>query len=78
MNDYGDLVSEPIHISAKLKEAPAAKQSIFGYDVNCRAATDYTKLVKSMITDEIKFDDGVRARNEKLEVEKMVTDMITQ
>jgi chromosome partitioning protein len=51
-NEFYDLLSEPIRINAKLKEAPKFGKSIFAYDAKSRGAKDYMKLVKSVINDE--------------------------
>jgi chromosome partitioning protein len=51
-NEFYELVSEPIHINSKLKEAPGAKKSIFIYAPSSSGAQDYRKLVENMITDE--------------------------
>jgi chromosome partitioning protein len=51
-NLFYELVSDPIRVNSKLKEAPAAKKSIFAYDKSSRGAEDYGKLVKSVIRDE--------------------------
>jgi chromosome partitioning protein len=55
-NDFYELVSDPIRINAKLKEAPAAKKSIFDYASSSRGAQDYTALVKLVVRDEEKRD----------------------
>ncbi len=55
-NEFYNVVSDPIRINSKLKECPLAKQSIFSYASSSRGAQDYTKLVKSVLRDEVKFD----------------------
>lgn len=54
-NQFYEIVSEPIRVNSKLKEAPAAQKSIFSYDNASRGAEDYRKLVKAIIQDEAKF-----------------------
>lgn len=51
-NEYYGLVSDPIRINSKLREAPGAKKSIFTYAPSSRGAQDYGKLVDSVINDE--------------------------
>ena len=43
------LVSNPIRISSKLKEAPKAKMSIFNYDRHSSGAEDYEKFIKKVL-----------------------------
>jgi chromosome partitioning protein len=50
--DYGDLVTNPIRINAKLAEAPASGKSIFGYDPRSRGAKDYGELVETVLKGE--------------------------
>jgi len=45
---YGDLVTTPIRISSKLKEAPKAGKSIFEYAKHNRAAKDYMDVVNKI------------------------------
>ncbi|MBS3135792.1 ParA family protein [Candidatus Woesearchaeota archaeon] len=51
-NEFYDMLSEPIRVNSKLKEAPKYGKSIFSYDNSSRGAKDYMKLVKSVINDE--------------------------
>ncbi len=51
------LVTAPVRINSKLKEAPRAKVSIFTYDPKSHGAEDYWQLVKSVVADEHKYDD---------------------
>ncbi len=51
-NEFYELVSDPIRINTKLKEAPKSGKSIFSYDKNSRGAKDYQKVVNSVIYDE--------------------------
>jgi len=53
-NEFYDLLSEPIRVNSKLKEAPKHGKSIFSYDKKSRGAKDYMRLVKSIINDERK------------------------
>lgn len=64
-NDYYGIVSDPIHVSSKLKEAPGKGQSIFKYAKNSRAAKDYQAMVNSIIQDEVKYDKDIIASAEK-------------
>lgn len=50
-NIYYDVVSDPIRINSKLKEAPEEHMSIFSYDKRSRGAEDYGKLVVQVIND---------------------------
>jgi chromosome partitioning protein len=63
-NEFYDLLSEPIRINSKIKEAPKFGKSIFAYDKNCKGALDYLELVKSVMNDEqhgvTKQKQGVR------------------
>lgn len=54
-NEYYELLSDPIRVNAKLKEAPQEKKSIFSYDNRSRGAEDYGKLVKNILRDEAKL-----------------------
>ncbi|MCF7861699.1 ParA family protein [Candidatus Woesearchaeota archaeon] len=55
-NEYYELITEPIRINSKLKEAPLHQKSIFAYDKRSRGALDYEQLVKTVIRDESKYD----------------------
>ena len=57
-NEFYDIISEPIRVNSKLKEAPKYGKSIFAYDIKSRGAKDYTQLVKSVINDENKFNSA--------------------
>ena len=54
-NEFYDIISEPIRVNSKLKEAPKFGKSIFAYDNKSRGAKDYMQLVKSVINDEEKM-----------------------
>lgn len=54
-SEFYELVSDPIRINAKIKEAPSVKKAIFEYDKSSRGAEDYKNLVKQVIRDEKKF-----------------------
>ena len=56
-----ELVTGPIRINSKLKEAPRAKVSIFTYDPKSHGAEDYWRLVKAVVADLI-FGAGGRKR----------------
>lgn len=51
-NIYYDIISEPIRVNTKLKEAPEKHKSIFGYAKSSRGAEDYGKLVTMVLNDE--------------------------
>ena len=54
-NEFYEILSEPIRINSKLKEAPKFGKSIFAYDKKSRGAQDYMQLVKSVMNDEEKI-----------------------
>lgn len=56
LSDYYGVVADPVHLNAKLKEAPASKKAIFEYAKKSRAADDYAKLVQQILADEEKYD----------------------
>ncbi len=43
--DFSDIITNPIHVSSKLKEAPKYGKPIFLYDKSGRASKDYQQLV---------------------------------
>lgn len=51
-NIYYDIISEPIRVNARLKEAPERHMSIFRYAKSSRGAEDYNKLVMNVLNDE--------------------------
>lgn len=51
-NIYYDIISDPIRINSKLKEAPEQHKSIFSYAKSSRGAEDYSKLTMHVINDE--------------------------
>ncbi len=51
-NIYYDIISDPIRINTKLKEAPEKHKSIFSYSKSSRGAEDYGKLTVQVINDE--------------------------
>lgn len=51
-NIYYDMITDPIRINSKLKEAPEQHKSIFSYDKRSRGAEDYGKLVMQVLNDE--------------------------
>lgn len=53
-NEFYDVVSNPIRINSKLKEAPRDRKSIFTYDKGSFGAHDYKQLVNGVIYDEAK------------------------
>ncbi len=64
-NEYYELVSDPIRVNTKLKEAPQHGKSIFKYANSSRGAKDYLKLVQSVVYDEPRYDIKVKATNGK-------------
>lgn len=69
-NEFYDLLSEPIRVNSKLKEAPKFGKSIFAYDKKSRGAMDYTQLVKSVINDEKKIIADSSSNSVDVETEK--------
>jgi len=51
-NNFYEVVSDPIRINSKLKEAPAHGKSIFSYAASSRGAKDYMKVVKTILNEE--------------------------
>ncbi|MFH2027906.1 MAG: ParA family protein, partial [Nanoarchaeota archaeon] len=56
-NDFYGVVTDPIYICSKLKEAPEKGKSIFKYAPNSTAAKDYWKIVESIIQEERSFNN---------------------
>lgn len=54
--EFPTVISEPIRINSKLKEAPLSGKSIFAYAKDSRGARDYAKLVDHIVSDESKYD----------------------
>ncbi len=54
------LVTEPIRVNSKLKEAPKAKMSIFSYDKKSSGAEDYWKFVKLVLENEYMYDLSIQ------------------
>jgi len=46
---FPNKLSNPIHVSVALSEAPGENKSIFEYQSNSKAANDYLKLVKEVL-----------------------------
>jgi len=51
-NEFYQLISQPIRINSKLKEAPKNKRSIFSYAPKSSGSEDYLALVQSVLSDE--------------------------
>ncbi len=51
-SEYYELVSNPIRVNSKLKEAPKEGKSIFAYDPISRGAKDYMALVRLILQEE--------------------------
>ncbi|MBU0472227.1 MAG: ParA family protein [Nanoarchaeota archaeon] len=56
-NDYYELVSAPVRINSKIKEAPRNKKSIFSYAPNSNGSEDYLVLVQGVIYSENSFKE---------------------
>ena len=48
-NEFSELVSTPIRMNSKLKEAPKYGKSIFSYSRSSAGAKDYGKLVDEVL-----------------------------
>jgi chromosome partitioning protein len=46
---FGDLCMAPVRANMKLREAPAAKQTIFEYAPDSHGADDYREVVKAVL-----------------------------
>ncbi len=51
-NIYYDIISDPIRVNTRLREAPEKHKSIFSYAKSSRGAKDYAKLVTMVLNDE--------------------------
>ncbi len=51
-NDYFSLLTEPIRVNSKLRDAPAHMKSIFSFAPSSRGAKDYYSLVQVILSDE--------------------------
>ena len=49
---YDEIVTDPIRINSKLREAPSAGKDIFEFSKRSRGAQDYAKLAKDVIANE--------------------------
>ena len=47
--DFGERVTDPIHMNSKIKVAPNSGLSIFEYDKSCRGSQDYNLLVNRVL-----------------------------
>ncbi len=54
------LVTDPIRINSKLREAPRAHKSIFSYAKSSPGAADYWKLVKLLLENEYMYDSHIK------------------
>jgi len=54
------LVTDPIRINSKLKEAPKARKSIFSYAKSSPGAKDYWNLVKLVLENEYMYDSRIK------------------
>ncbi len=66
-NEFYSKISDPIRINSKLREAPVAKRSIFGYAPNSRGAKDYKALVQLVLADENKTSSDLVFSDDLLE-----------
>ncbi len=55
------LLTDPIRLNSKLKEAPKAHKSIFSYAKKSPGAEDYWKLVKLVLENEYMYDSHIKA-----------------
>lgn len=51
-DEFYEIVSEPVRLNSKLKEAPRAMKSIFTYAPKSSGAEDYRRLVESILSDD--------------------------
>lgn len=54
------LVTNPVRMNSKLKEAPKARKSIFNYARKSPGAEDYWKLVKLTLENEYMYDSRIK------------------
>lgn len=55
-NDYYEVVSNPIRINSKVKEAPGEKKPLLEYAKSSRGAKDYAELVRFVLYEESRYD----------------------
>jgi chromosome partitioning protein len=55
-SEYYEIVSEPIRVDTKIREAPGNGKSIYSYAPRSRGAKDYSKLVQSVMNDEAQIE----------------------
>ena len=68
------MVSSPVRVNSKLKEAPKSKMSIFSYDKKSTGAEDYGKFVNTVLDNEYLYDlDILDVKREKFLKEYFVT-----
>ena len=67
-NEFYELVSEPIRINSKLKEAPREGKSIFSYDSSSRGAKDYIALVRQVLQEESKVEEFTKSKEKVAEI----------
>lgn len=65
-SNFYEVVSPPIRINSKLKEAPASGKSIFSYAPSSRGAKDYMDVVRSILNEEKKIISSVYTDSEEL------------
>ncbi|MFH1510733.1 MAG: ParA family protein [Candidatus Woesearchaeota archaeon] len=51
-DEYYEIVSDPVRLNSKIREAPRAMKSIFTYAPKSSGAEDYRRLVDSILVDE--------------------------
>ena len=72
-NEFTLLVTDPIRVNSKLKEAPKSKMSIFTYDKKSTGSEDYWKLVKLLLENEYMYDAAIpKAEREKAQKDYFV------
>lgn len=64
-NDYFEILTEPIRINSKLRDAPKNMQSIFSFAPSSRGAKDYHSLVQVILSDE----ESIRTNGSAVAVE---------
>lgn len=68
------LLSDPIRVNSKLKEAPGRKKSIFAYASKSAGAEDYWKLVKLTLENEHMFDSRFTPEQRKKAMKEYFVD----
>lgn len=72
-NEFYELVSDPIRVNSKLKEAPREGKCIFSYDNSSRGAQDYFSLVRHVMQDEQKIKNLMETKARVEEIQSKVS-----